>query len=186
MSELTDGVIVLRPWHTDDAEWYATQSNDVEIQRNTAEPAHLTAAPVAEEIARYAADPRYPGWAICEADSGELLGNAGVDLAHGEVSYWVAAAARGRGIATRAVRLMAAYAFEISELEELRLWVKPGNAGSARVARKAGFTRAPELDNDVAIRDEVWRAEYYRMTRDAAHISAASHRTIVDGRLILP
>jgi RimJ/RimL family protein N-acetyltransferase/SAM-dependent methyltransferase len=170
MRDLTDDVIVLRPWCFDDADWYATQSREVEIQRNTAEPAELTAESAAKAIARYAGDPRYRGGAIRGASTGELLGNASLDLATGHVSYWVAAAARGRGVATRAVRLMTACAFETSDLDELRLWVRAGNNASANVARKAGFVRAPELDRDVAIRDELWSAEYYRLTR-AAHTS---------------
>jgi [ribosomal protein S5]-alanine N-acetyltransferase len=111
MSVLTDDVIVLRPWRSDDAEWYATQSKDAAIQQNTAEPAGLTASTVADAIARYADDPDHLGWAICAAGTGELLGNASLDRTHGEVSYWVAATARGRGTATRAVRLVIAYAF---------------------------------------------------------------------------
>ncbi len=97
--------------------------------------------------------------------TGELLGNAALDLAAGTLSYWVAAAARGRGVATAAVTLMAEYAFTLGGLSELRLWVRAGNRASARVAEKAGFTRAPALDRTIDVRGEPWIAHYYTRTR---------------------
>jgi [ribosomal protein S5]-alanine N-acetyltransferase len=142
MRELTDGSIALRGWRLVDADWYASQVKDPEIQQHTKEPAELTAQQVREAISTYADDPNHRGWVICAAESGERLGNAALDLDGGRIAYWVAAPARGRGVATAAVRLMATYAFATSELEELRLWVRTGNHASARVAEKSGFVRA--------------------------------------------
>ncbi len=165
MTELTDGTIVLRPWRLADADWYASQVKDPEIQRQTTESAELTAHQVREAISTYADDPYLRGWVICAAESGQLLGNAALDLDSGRISYWVAAAARGRGVATAAVRLMAAYGFDTSELDTLRLWVRAGNHASAKAAVKAGFVRAPELDATVEVKGEQWTAEYYERLR---------------------
>ena len=60
----------------------------------------------------------------------------------GEVGYWVAAAARGRGIAPRAVDVICEWAFSLPRdrpLERLELLHGVGNRASCRVAEKAGF-----------------------------------------------
>ena len=60
----------------------------------------------------------------------------------GEVGYWVAAAARGRGIAPRAVDVVCEWAFSLPRdqpLERLELIHSVGNRASCRVAEKAGF-----------------------------------------------
>jgi ribosomal-protein-alanine N-acetyltransferase len=168
MIELTDGSILLRPWRLEEADWYAAQVRDGQIQQHTSEPADLNAGQVREAILSYADDPDHLGWVITAADSGDLLGNAALDLATGAVSYWVATPARGRGAATAAVRLMADYAFDGGALNEVRLWVRAGNRASARVAEKAGFIRAPDLDETIPVRGEPWTAHYYTRTRAAA------------------
>lgn len=165
MKELTDGSIMMRAWQMVDAEWYAAQVTDAEIQRQTSDSPQLTAQLVREAISKYASDPNHRGWVICAGESGERLGNAAVDLGGGTISYWVAAPARGRGVATAAVRLMAEYAFQASELDVLHLWVRAGNHASAKVAVKAGFARTPDLDRTIEIKGEPWAAEYYTLTR---------------------
>jgi RimJ/RimL family protein N-acetyltransferase len=60
----------------------------------------------------------------------------------GEIGYWVAAEARGRGVGTTATRLVAEWAFDVEQrLERLQLRADVRNAASNRVAEKAGFTR---------------------------------------------
>jgi [ribosomal protein S5]-alanine N-acetyltransferase len=165
MVVLTDGLVVLRPWRVAEAGWYVEQVRDRLIQDNTSEPADLTAAQVAEAIRVVAGDADRPGWAIVAAGTGDLLGNAALDLAAGTVSYWVAAAARGRGVATAALRLMVEHASAVGGLSELRLWVRAGNRAIARVAEKAGFTLAAHLDQTIDVRGETWIAHYYTCTR---------------------
>ena len=76
------------------------------------------------------------------------VGGVGVrflgDLDEGgaEIGYWVAAEARGRGVATTATRAAARWAFEaVPELARLQLRADVDNVASNRVAEKAGFTR---------------------------------------------
>jgi RimJ/RimL family protein N-acetyltransferase len=57
------------------------------------------------------------------------------------LGYWCVPEVRGRGIATRALRLLTRYGFEELGLERLELTVDPDNVASQRVAEKAGFTR---------------------------------------------
>lgn len=59
----------------------------------------------------------------------------------GHVGYWCAAEARGRGVATRALRLLSRYGFEELGLQRLELITDPDNLASQRVAEKVGYRR---------------------------------------------
>ncbi|TDU73921.1 GNAT family N-acetyltransferase [Streptomyces sp. KS 21] len=56
-----------------------------------------------------------------------------------ELGYAVGPAHRGRGLAPRAVRVMAAYAFEQLGVDQVILELEAENAASVAVAVKAGF-----------------------------------------------
>ncbi|MFF0794453.1 GNAT family N-acetyltransferase [Streptomyces spiralis] len=56
-----------------------------------------------------------------------------------ELGYAVGPARRGQGLAARAVRVMAAYAFEQLGVEQVILELEAENAASVAVATKAGF-----------------------------------------------
>jgi RimJ/RimL family protein N-acetyltransferase len=58
-----------------------------------------------------------------------------------EVGYWLAAAARGRGVATHAVRLMARRAFDALGVARLELTCDPDNHPPQRAAERCSFTR---------------------------------------------
>jgi RimJ/RimL family protein N-acetyltransferase len=58
---------------------------------------------------------------------------------YGEIGYWVAAAARGRGVASRAVTLLRDWAAEELGLELIELVIHEQNALSCRVAERTGF-----------------------------------------------
>jgi RimJ/RimL family protein N-acetyltransferase len=74
-----------------------------------------------------------------EAVGGANLGFYEHDIA--EVSYFLAGAERGKGYATRAVRLLARWAFEQNGIERLELRANPQNDASLRLAERVGFTR---------------------------------------------
>ena len=57
-----------------------------------------------------------------------------------ELGYWLYPQGRGRGIATRVVRALAAHAFYVGLLR-IEAVVRPENAPSIRVLERAGFTR---------------------------------------------
>ncbi len=58
-----------------------------------------------------------------------------------EVGYMLAAGARGRGVASRTVQLLAGWAFGTLGLERLELHIDRHNAASCAVAARTGFTR---------------------------------------------
>jgi RimJ/RimL family protein N-acetyltransferase len=62
----------------------------------------------------------------------------------GEIGYWVAREARGRGVATRAVRLVCEWAASELGLTTLELVIHEDNGPSHAVARAAGFTPSGE------------------------------------------
>jgi RimJ/RimL family protein N-acetyltransferase len=63
-----------------------------------------------------------------------------------EIGYWVRSDRRGRGLATRSVGLVCAWAFEVLRLDVIVARIAGGNSASARVASAAGFRRrGPEV-----------------------------------------
>jgi RimJ/RimL family protein N-acetyltransferase len=72
----------------------------------------------------------------------------------------MAATARGRGVCTRALRLLSRHALDHLGLQRLQLVADPDNVASQRVAEKAGFRREGVLrahlrHPDGRIRDSV-------------------------------
>ncbi|MBP0459918.1 GNAT family N-acetyltransferase [Streptomyces montanisoli] len=57
-----------------------------------------------------------------------------------ELGYAIGPAHRGKGLATRAVRVMAGYAFEQLGVDQVILELEPENAASVAVATRTGFT----------------------------------------------
>jgi RimJ/RimL family protein N-acetyltransferase len=177
MEPISDGVVRLRPWTVDDAPWYAeVAGNDELIQRFTTESPTLTAAEVRTAILDLLAGP--PGAAGClvaDAATGERLGN--IALSHengvGDLSYWLAAPARGRGVATRAVRLLCAWAFATLGLISLRLWTHVDNTASGAVAERVGFRRDPARDAERTVNGLPWRTTAYVLDRNDV-LSASS------------
>jgi RimJ/RimL family protein N-acetyltransferase len=85
-------------------------------------------------------------FAIAEAATGAGLGVIDLHLFRDDptlanVGYWIGPAERGRGAATRALRLVAPWAFTELGIERLQLTTHPANEASQRVAERAGFTR---------------------------------------------
>ncbi|WP_459963506.1 GNAT family N-acetyltransferase [Nocardia sp. IFM 10818] len=66
------------------------------------------------------------------------------------IGYWLAAHARGRGAATRSVRLLARWAFTHLKVMRLELTCAPDNLASQRVAARCGFTREGLLRSHIS------------------------------------
>ena len=58
---------------------------------------------------------------------------------YGEIGYWVAKDARGKGVATRAVTLLRDWAAQEKGCELVELVIHEDNALSTRVAERTGF-----------------------------------------------
>jgi RimJ/RimL family protein N-acetyltransferase len=153
---LDDAVIALRPPTPDDVDAITEACQDPEIPRWTRVPSPYTRAHAIDFVERsmrtWDRGTDAP-FMIVDAESGALLGAIGIHRFGGEddgpeVGYWLERSARGRGVATRALRLVSDWACR--ELgERLLLQADVRNSASRRVAEKAGFrylgqAKAPE------------------------------------------
>ena len=144
---LLDGVVTLRAWEPDDAPAVLEACQDPLISRFIGVP-----LPYTEEVARQFVARRRADWdsddersfAITDAVSDEVLGSI---ARHGpwghraQFGYWLAPWARGRGVATRALRLITDWTLESTDVIRLDLYTHPDNDASGRVAERAGFVR---------------------------------------------
>jgi len=137
------GDAVMRPWKRDDAAVLALAAGSA-LDLATQVPREVSADPTAAEahidtVLRFEDDRK--NWAIVL--DGVAVGNVGVtaiEYRHGTawMSYWLAAGARGRGLATAALVSASAWAFDAG-LYRLELGHRVNNPASCRVATAAGF-----------------------------------------------
>jgi RimJ/RimL family protein N-acetyltransferase len=137
--------LLLRLWEPADAPAFLSAYQDGEIRRwHTRRP--VIEADVHEWFGAYRQDwEREKGghWAVAR-DDGEVLGRIalrGFDFDDGiaGVAYWVLPAARGAGVATRAVTALSAWALEEIGFHRLELDHSTRNHASCRVAAKSGY-----------------------------------------------
>ena len=139
--------MTLRRWRQEDVGAVVAALDDPEIERfldHVPQPyGEADALAWFESIDRAWADGSFAGFAI-ELD-GRAVGSMALgfkeDRSVAEAGYWLAAEHRGRGVTTRALRLVAAWAFRECGIERLELRADVENVASQRVAQKAGFTR---------------------------------------------
>lgn len=145
---LTDGSVRLRPWASDDASALAAAWNDPDVQRWTAVPSpDLRSTTHAARWIAHQASRRDAGISLdlvispAPPDDDTVLGEVGLapiewETMTAHIGWWVAAPARGQGLATRAVTLLARWAEGALDLR-IVADVDPANIGSLRVAERA-------------------------------------------------
>jgi RimJ/RimL family protein N-acetyltransferase len=149
---LSDGTITLRPPAESDVPAIVRACQDPEIPRWTRLPSPYTVEDARRFLAVAATEAAAgAGVALVIVDDpAALLGAVGLtgldrQPGGGEIGYWLAREARGRGAATRAVRLMCAWAARELAVESLELFTYPDSAPSAAVAQRAGFAPTGEV-----------------------------------------
>ncbi len=172
---LTDGAVTLRPWRPGDAEAVLLACQDPLIARFVPIPQPYTDADARRfvEVRRreWGADDER-SFAIVDPATDHLLGAI---ARHGPVGhratfgYWLAPEARGRGVATRALRLVVDWTLATTGAIRLDLWTDLENEASGRVAERAGFERegirrAWDLDREGRALDVVF---YVLVRREA-------------------
>jgi RimJ/RimL family protein N-acetyltransferase len=158
---LGDDVVALRPWRETDVPalldafsdpWFARFS-DWAPETETAAHAYLALSERArergEQIEFALVEPRAHGAVL----GGGSLNSVNLQQGRAAVGYWLAPHARGRGVVTHAVRLIAQWAFDDVGVARLELTCGPDNLASQRVAERCGFTREGLLRSHVPFKD---------------------------------
>jgi len=183
---LTDSVVTLRPWRSDDAPAVFLACQDPLIARFIPIP-----QPYTEDDARTFVEVRRQDWAtkdersfaIVDAATDELLGSIARHGPFGHratFGYWLVPQARGRGVATRALRLITDWTIQATDVIRLDLYTDIENDASGRVAERVGFERegirrAWDLDREGRPLDVI----FYVLVRDASgagHVGSALDR----------
>ncbi len=145
--EIDCGSFVLRPWHEWDQISLVAHANDREIARQMRDrfPHPYTLDDARAWIACNAGrtPPTHFAIVVDGAAAGSIGLEPGSDIARltAEIGYWLGRAAWGRGITTRAVRELTAYAFERLGLERVFALPFASNLASIRVLENAGYRR---------------------------------------------
>ncbi|SOB82817.1 GNAT family N-acetyltransferase [Streptomyces sp. 1331.2] len=143
----------LRPYRDSDVPVLVANGNDPDTVRfMSGTPGAATAetmrALLASAASRARQNPDRLGYAVADPDGDELLAGAVVHLTRrrssAELGFWVAPAARGRGVATTLARALTELCFARG-LHRVELFIRDENVRSQRVALAAGFRREGEL-----------------------------------------
>jgi RimJ/RimL family protein N-acetyltransferase len=145
--ELRTARLLLRPWRRDDVAAIAHGANHREVWLNTGSmPFPYTETDAHAYLDAVTASPDDLHFAIVA--SGEPVGAIGVSRRKaplqrftGEIGYWLAPSAWGRGYASEAARAVADHALAGRDLARLEGLVFTRNPASCRVLEKAGFRR---------------------------------------------
>jgi RimJ/RimL family protein N-acetyltransferase len=153
---LTDCTVLLRRWAEGDLGCVAEAGRDPRIPAGTTVPARFTVADGLAWIERQwgRADEGGLSLAIADVGSGEALGMIALlsrpQPGTAGIGYWLIERSRGRGLGSRAVRLLARWAVTDAGLARVEALVDPDNVASQRVLEKAGFRREGHLRSYLA------------------------------------
>ena len=152
-------MVVLRPMQDRDIDAVVAACQDPEIPRWTTVPSpyrreHALSWHMVQDAKRRAGEAIF--LIVADAQTDVLLGAIDVrvqnaDQKRGEIGYWLAPEARGRGAITRAVVLLSRWALNGMGLGRVTVLAHPENEASQRVAERAGFVREGLL-RDYALR----------------------------------
>ncbi len=144
---LADDLIRLAPMAQSDHAELLPIVGDPAVERFTLLPSRADAGFVESWIAHYERgweEGTRAGFVARDVAGGALLAFAAIvhlDLGaqEGELGYLVLPAARGRGVAGRAVGLLTRWGFDELGLERLELRIDTANTASVRVAERSGY-----------------------------------------------
>ena len=148
-TSLTDGTLILRPLERGDRDaMYAAVMESIAEVSPWLPWCHRgygiaeTESFIESCITAWAQQAHFP-FGVFNASTGLYLGGTGLNHIErtnriGCIGYWVRTSATRRGIAPKAVRLVARFAFETLQLSRLEIFARPQNVPSRRVAEKSG------------------------------------------------
>ncbi len=180
--EVPAGPLLLRPWRPGDAPAVRAALTDPATDLFSNPGRVETDDDAVEWVARRAGrSGTTAAWAVVDAVTGELVGSVAlhaIDPVQGdaEVGYWTVPAARGRGVAARAVDAAVRWGFATLPIDRVELVHAAGNPASGRVAEEAGSTLEGRLRRSHRYADGVKRDEvlWARLADDVPDLSTRS------------
>ena len=176
-TELTDGGIVLRPFRDEDivpvhnailesfdelSRWMRWCNEDYSIDD--------TSAFIKSRDDAWKNDLDY-GFAVFDRETGIFQASVGLNFVNrtyqmANLGYWVRTSVTGQGIASRATRLVARFAFEELKLQRIEIVAAVGNLASQRVAEKAGAIREGVMRKRLVSHNEATDAVMYSLVAE--------------------
>ena len=107
-------------------------------------------------------------FAVISAETGDFLGACGLSHFHPvykfcNLGYWVRTSRHGQGIAGRAARLVAQFAFERANVIRAEIVIAKDNHASKRVAEKIGAHYEGILLNRITVRENIHDAHMFSL-----------------------
>jgi RimJ/RimL family protein N-acetyltransferase len=111
------------------------------------------------------------GFGIFDAQTEAYMGDVGLnhlvrEYLYANLGYWVRTSCARRGVASRAARLAARFAFEELGLQRVEIVAAVGNVGSRRAAEKAGAVREGVLRKRIVLRGKTHDAVLYSLVAE--------------------
>ncbi len=157
--------IVLRPLEIADATALFSAHGDPVTHTYWSSPAHSSEEETARYIEQTLALPGAQAWAITES-GGEALGRIALFVQRegvGEIGIILRREATGRGLASKALKLVEQHAFGAMALHRLAADIDPDNNSSISLFLRAGFQREGVLRGNwkthLGIRDSIIMAK---------------------------
>jgi len=173
--ELTDGDIMVRQLRADDVRplYEAARESIPKVSVWLPWCHENYAIEETEEFiaARARADEEWYSFGIFDKDSGRFLGGVGLNFFNrvhqmANLGYWVRSSAVGRGVATRATRLVARLGFAQLGLQRIEIIAAVNNLASQRVAEKAGAVREGLARKRLLVRGELQDAFVFSLVAE--------------------
>ena len=172
-TEFSDGTVSIRPYREDDMQPLFDAVHESVAEASAWLP--WCDAEYSLEESRTWVSSRAEAWEkgeeyafVVTDDHGHFLGGPGLNQIRqqdkfGSLGYWVRTSCTGKGVATRAVRLLARFGFEELGLARIEIVAAVGNKASQRVAEKAGAQREGVLRRRLCLHDEYHDAVMYSL-----------------------
>lgn len=172
--ELALGELVLRPYRADDAPaLHAGVRESIESVGRWLPWCHAGyseadgASWIAHCAEAWSRGDQYT-FAIFDIASAEFLGAVGLSQRNREhnfagIGYWIRESARGRGLAARAGRTVAAFGFDQIKLSRIEILAAVGNHASRRTAENIGASFEGIARNRLSVREGLVDAAVYAL-----------------------
>jgi RimJ/RimL family protein N-acetyltransferase len=167
----------LRAWRAKDAASLAQHANNLHVWRNMSDsfPHPYTLELAQDWVDRGHVDFGGDNWAIAFDD--DAVGGCGMKQGEGgercnvEIGYWLAEPYWGRGVVTRAVRVLTELSFARAEVTRVFAPVHADNPASMRVLQKNGFHLEARLKRSAIKADRVIDRVQWARLRDEEEAS---------------